>query len=258
MRILLLPGGGGGEPSRGQVSIWKKKLMELGNVVDLPSEIKKKNINVVKRGRQLPPSKKRQKRQTPSFKYDCVVSSFETLDSTQKKLNGYRMTSVSSEHWMSGKPWWANLIKTGVVSFDDEFKLSSSTTTSCIKGGQQISFCGVGAHHQNGVAERVIQTVVTSARTMMLHQALLWPEYFDMRLWPFALDQAAYLYNRLPRDPLSVLSPLEIHTGAKLDKSVLRSEKVWGCPAYVLDPKLQDGKKLPKWDHHTRQGQYLD
>ena len=25
----------------------------------------------------------------------------------------------------------------------------------------------------------------------------------------------------------------------------------------VLDPKLLDGKKLPKWDPRTRQGQYL-
>ena len=25
----------------------------------------------------------------------------------------------------------------------------------------------------------------------------------------------------------------------------------------MLDPKLQDGKKLPKWDPRTRQGQYL-
>ena len=32
---------------------------------------------------------------------------------------------------------------------------------------------------------------------------------------------------------------------------------MWGCPVYVLDPKLQDGKKLPKGDPQTRQRQYL-
>eukprot|EP00956_Cyclotella_meneghiniana_P015168 scaffold23014_cov71-Cyclotella_meneghiniana.AAC.1 len=26
---------------------------------------------------------------------------------------------------------------------------------------------------------------------------------------------------------------------------------------YVLDPKLQDGKKLPKWNRHARMGQFL-
>jgi len=32
---------------------------------------------------------------------------------------------------------------------------------------------------------------------------------------------------------------------------------VWGCPAYVLDPKLQDGRKLPKWQSISRRGQYV-
>ena len=41
---------------------------------------------------------------------------------------------------------------------------------------QEMSYSGLGAHGQNGVAERVIQTVVHLARTMVLHQALLWPE----------------------------------------------------------------------------------
>ena len=37
------------------------------------------------------------------------------------------------------------------------------------KRNQQLIFSGVGAHGQNGVAERDIGTVVNSARTMMLH-----------------------------------------------------------------------------------------
>ena len=30
-----------------------------------------------------------------------------------------------------------------------------------------------------------------------------------------------------------------------------------GVSSNVLDPKLQDGKKLPKWSPRTRRGQYL-
>ena len=37
------------------------------------------------------------------------------------------------------------------------------------KAGQTITFCGVGAHHQNGVAERRIRDITKSARTMLLH-----------------------------------------------------------------------------------------
>jgi hypothetical protein len=77
-----------------------------------------------------------------------------------------------------------------------------------------------------------------------------------MRLWPFALTHSAYLWNTLPNAEHG-LSPVEIFTGTKMDPKALRSEKTWVCPAYVLDPKLQDGKKLPKWSPRTRQGQYL-
>ena len=46
--------------------------------------------------------------------------------------------------------------------------------------------------------------------------------------------------------------------GLKLEyhRSLLRSH-VWGCPVYVLDPKLQDGKKQPKWDPRARRGMFL-
>ena len=32
---------------------------------------------------------------------------------------------------------------------------------------------------------------------------------------------------------------------------------VWGCPCYVLDPKLQDGHKLPKWKPRSRRGMFV-
>jgi hypothetical protein len=30
-----------------------------------------------------------------------------------------------------------------------------------------------------------------------------------------------------------------------------------GCPVYVLDPKLQDGQKIPKWDPRSRRGMFV-
>jgi hypothetical protein len=32
---------------------------------------------------------------------------------------------------------------------------------------------------------------------------------------------------------------------------------VFGCPSYVLDPRLQDGFKIPKWEPRARLGQFL-
>ena len=38
--------------------------------------------------------------------------------------------------------------------------------------GQIVKYCGVGAHHQNGIAECSICTVSNMARVMMLHASL--------------------------------------------------------------------------------------
>ena len=76
------------------------------------------------------------------------------------------------------------------------------------------------------------------------------------RLWPFAVEHAVYLWNNVPRQG-SALTPLELFTGMKQPSNELVRARVWGCPTYVLDPKLQDGKSLPKWKKRSRCGMYL-
>ena len=121
---------------------------------------------------------------------------------------------------------------------------------------QTLDLCGVGAHHQNGVAERAIRTVSSAARAMMLHAMIHWPEQVTLDLWPFAINYAVYLWNRIPRGP-SDLSPQEIFFNSTSDHQELRMSKVWGCPSYVLDPRMQDGKKLPRWNPRSKMGQFL-
>jgi hypothetical protein len=123
---------------------------------------------------------------------------------------------------------------------------------------QQQTFSGVGAKHQNGRAERAIQTIMSMARTFMIHVALHWDEQGSdaVALWPFAVRHAVWLHNRLP-NAVTGLSPLEILSGTCSDHRDLLRTHVWGCPVYVLDPKLQDGQKIPKWNRRARQGQYL-
>jgi hypothetical protein len=121
---------------------------------------------------------------------------------------------------------------------------------------QTIKFSGVGAHHQNGIAERAIRTVSESARAMILHAAIHWPEAVTIDLWPFAVDYAVYLWNRMPRKDNGI-APLEIFCGGKIHPKVIRGAHVWGCPTYVLDPMIQDGKKLPRWQPKSRRAQFL-
>jgi hypothetical protein len=129
-------------------------------------------------------------------------------------------------------------------------------TDSLLSANQSQSLSDVGAHHQNGVAERAIQTMPLMARSMLLHMAIYWPDQFSEDLWPLALDYAALLHNHVPKRGQG-LAPIEHFCGTRLNCSYLRRARVFGCPSFVLDPKLQDGKKLPKWKPRSRQGQFL-
>ena len=126
----------------------------------------------------------------------------------------------------------------------------------CANQHQKASLSGVGAHHQNR-SERSIQTVLNMSRAMMLHFGIHWPEQANTNLWPFAVDHAVYLWNRIP-DVKNRLSPLEHFTQTTVkNHHHLQRLHVFGCPVYVLDPRLQDGKRIPKWDRRSRQGIYL-
>jgi hypothetical protein len=121
---------------------------------------------------------------------------------------------------------------------------------------QNLTLSGVGAHHQNAIAERQIRTIVECARTMLHHAALQWPDVFDQCLWPFALDYSCWLYNLRP-DRDSGWTPLELFSKSKSTNNKHPRARVFMCPCYVPHSKLQDGKSIPKWEPHARLGQFL-
>jgi hypothetical protein len=119
--------------------------------------------------------------------------------------------------------------------------------------GQTLS--GVGGHHQNALAERAIGVVTNSARAMFLHLKIHWPDEYDSHLWPFTLSYVVWLYNHTPK--ANGAAPIEIFFSIKTSCEYLRWAKVFGCPVYVLDPRLQDGKKILKWELRSHRGQFL-
>ena len=44
---------------------------------------------------------------------------------------------------------------------------------------QKITFCGVGAHHQNGIIENKNNIITLGARTLLLHGMRMWPTMID-------------------------------------------------------------------------------
>eukprot|EP00804_Cyclotella_cryptica_P013428 CCRYP_005167-RA/>CCRYP_005167-RA protein AED:0.30 eAED:0.34 QI:0/0/0/1/0/0/3/0/603 len=126
----------------------------------------------------------------------------------------------------------------------------------CKDRNQGLRFSGVGAHHQNGVAENAIRTISNMARANLIHASIRWPERSLIDLWPFAMSYAIWVHNRLPPHGYGG-SPLELWSQVKSAHSDISRAHVFGCPVYVLDPTLQDGKKIPKWDSRARQGIFV-
>ena len=153
--------------------------------------------------------------------------------------------------------WVYNLASVCIKRYHSDNGVYDATEfrDDCAAQDQKQTFSGVGAKHQNAVAERYIQTLSYWARTMMVRAAIHWPSNGadNLRLWPFAMKQAEWLYNRLPNRK-SGLTPLELFTKHQSDHRDLLRAHVWGCPVYVLDPALQDGKKIPKWNKRSRLG----
>ena len=124
------------------------------------------------------------------------------------------------------------------------------------KCNQTISYCGVGAHHQNGLIETTIKSVTNGARTILLHAQRHWPEAIMTMLWPFAVQTYVNRRNELkigkdgktPNQRWTQCNhppdPSKFHT--------------WGCPIFVLDSRLQSSlSAIPKWEPRSRIGIYV-
>ncbi len=130
---------------------------------------------------------------------------------------------------------------------------ADSFCQDCYNKKQTQSFSAVRSQHQNAQAEHAFQTIMYMARTFLIHVSLHWDDcrVDDLSLWSFAVQHAAWLYNRLPNQ-VSGLTPIKLATKTKTDHwDLLRT------PVFVLNPKLQDGKKIPKWNCRSRLGKFL-
>ena len=125
----------------------------------------------------------------------------------------------------------------------------------CIKNGQTITYCGVGAHHQNAVAESKIKMVSYGARTILLHAKRKWPAVIATALWPYAMQSIIERHNRLSLDS-NARSPLEkfSNTTDDIDPTDFHT---WGCPVYILDAENQGAIGTPKWEPRSNAGIYL-
>ena len=130
------------------------------------------------------------------------------------------------------------------------------------KLGQAIDYCGVKAHHQNGVAKRTIRTIVESARTLLQHAHYKWNDIITFDLWTFALRHAVNIYNSTPRKDLQWRTPNQVFAGVTdtedaKDFNDIKSMKTSRCPCYVLCTKSTSTQRKNKWTYKATKGIYL-
>ena len=86
------------------------------------------------------------------------------------------------------------------------------------------------SQHKNGVSERMIRTLATKARSMLLDSQL------ELEFWAEAVSTAAYLHARSPSQTLNGMTPFAM---LWQKKPVLDHLRRFGCAAYRLIPKEQ-------------------
>ena len=102
--------------------------------------------------------------------------------------------------------------------------------------GQTISYCGVNAHYQNGIAEKRIRDLTERARKMLLHAKSRWPEAITVNLWPYAIRAAQDQMNLIPND-INGSCNEELFTGVEVS-SKLKQFHTFGCPVFALNNNL--------------------
>ena len=125
----------------------------------------------------------------------------------------------------------------------------------CKAQGQSMSYCGVNAYFQNGIAERRIRDLQEQTRTSMLYAMRKWKKMILICLWPYAMRHANDVANATPKKGKES-SPLELFSRVKVAPK-LRHFHSFGCPTYMLDNALQSGQGAPKWRQRSRLGVYL-
>jgi hypothetical protein len=163
--------------------------------------------------------------------HQVSLNSFETLKAKESFERMSRNTRVTPQEYLAdnSKTFTSAEFSRNLANFE-----------------QVIRFAGVGAHHHNGIAERNIRTIMAIARTMMQHSAIRWPDVANPTIWPLAVKHAVFLVNHMP-DPGTGLSPSHVFTKTRWGQRKLTDVHVWGCPVYVLEKMISDGKKLPRW-----------
>ena len=193
---------------------------------------------------------------TKHYKYATVY-----VDQKSKLGYIYLQKTTSAEETLLGKEAFESYAADRGITIkayhaDNGIFRAHKWVNACKQKGQTLTFAGVNAHHQNGVAERRIRSLQELTQTMLIHSSRRWPNNVTTNLWPYAMRMANEVMNATPslkdkghRTPQQIFSNTTVNINIK-------HWKPFGCPAYVLNSALQAGQPHHKWKQRSRVGIY--
>lgn len=155
---------------------------------------------------------------------------------------------ISSQHGIDIKAYHADNGIFSTRSWREDFD----------EKNQKLTYSGVCAHHQNGVAEKKIQLLQTMARSMLIHAKHKWPKTVSTHLWPYAIFYVTYCLNNTPTSKSKFKeTPEQLFTKSKVNINPLFFQP-FASPSYVLQRELQSQQGIyNKWKERGRLGLYL-
>ena len=131
---------------------------------------------------------------------------------------------------------------------------------ACRKDGQGMTYAGVNAHHQNGIAERRIRELQELARQSNAHTCKCSMEGQCNGKSVAVCNSHGKRSSKQDNTPSfqdpNKRTPIELFSGTKATSNP-KHWKPFGCPTYVLDNDLQGRKPFHKWRQRSKPGIYL-
>ena len=166
------------------------------------------------------------------------LSSAETIEAKERFETKVKESGVNIEHYHA-----------------DNGRFVDNAFRAHLKEGQSLTFCGINAHWQNGVAERAIRDIKENLRSILFHAIHKWPGAISVFLWPYAMRHAVNLRNHTPFKH-EELSPVERFTLSNIQPN-LKHFHTFGCPVFVLHNNLQAQRPITTWLPRSRLEIYL-
>ena len=115
----------------------------------------------------------------------------------------------------------------------------------CIDKQQSLTYSGVNAHHQNGIAERRIRELQDLTRTMLIHANRRWPKSIETNLWPYALRMANDAINATPNMQHKLKNSLKVGVLRNFRGSFCEQTSIMDTKKNIEHTELSDVSPCP-------------